>query len=465
MVRCSVVTHQCLHPNREVGADLARHLSPSNLNPRVPRGRVYQGSHIRRARQGASVAARGELKYGLYPVESDSAIMSFSNYFNSLTYLLTSLQCNEVHPVCGGCSRHGVECIYSDHALKSSSDPAASNTDIGFPELSATKSDLEYPESEERRLLELRLMYQWLTKSGFAFPGADVKEYRESMLLSVPYTAMKFPAWLYAVFAFAAMHISKTALSQTEQREYKDHFHNYLGLALHEHRRDVERLSEKNADAICMTSNLIRNCTQAVVQDRELVPYAPPSQWLYMMNGSGDVFKTAWPWVINDKTSLARRVGTDGPDLSNLEEIFDPKKREGFQHLLQRSPVDEEAEPWDAEIKRAYELTLCFIGGIQMAIDKGEKLAHLFRRAIAFSMFIPKRFVDLVNEGQPRALVILAYYFSYLAKLRGIWWVGDVGRREIKALVPELKSPWLEMLDWPLENMEVVWDIKGWEYH
>jgi hypothetical protein len=419
----------------------------------------------KKSKTGCQRCRARRVKVCRYPVESDSAVMPLSRYFSPWTYLLTPSQCNEVHPVCGGCSRHGVECIYSDRASKPSSDRAASNRHKDDPDLSAAKSDLEYPESEERRLLELRLMYQWLTKSAFSFPGGDEKGHRNCMVLNLPSTAMKFPAWLNTIFAFSAIHISKTSSSPTEQREFKDHFHNYLGLALHEHRRDLEGLSENNADAICITSSLIRNCTQAVVQDRELFPYEPPSQWLYMMNGSGDVFKTAWPWVINDEASLARKIGTDGPNLSNLEEIFHPRKRESLQHLLQRNPADEEAEPWDSEIQRAYELPLCFIGGIQLAIDSGEEVAHLFRRVIAFSMFVPKRYVDLVNEKQPRALVILAYYLSYLARLRNVWWVGDTGRREIKALHSVLTNPWLGMLEWPLEKMEEVWDIPAWQYH
>lgn len=323
-----------------------------------------------------------------------------------------------------------------------------------------TKPDIDYPESEERRILELRLLYHWVTKTGFTILGSEDQSYRER-LLTLPYKSMEFPALLYAMFAFTAIHIAKTSSSTAEIVEFNSHFQRYLGLSLHEHRRDVDELCQQNADVVCLASNIIRNCTQVTIQDRELDPYVPPCQWLYMMNGSGDVFKAAWGWVINDAASLAQRIGIDGPDLSDLDKIFAAKNRIGLEHLLQRSRKDEELESWDDEIQHAYELTLNFIGGIQIAIDRKEKLAHSLRRVIAFPMFISKRYTDLVGQMQPRALVILAFYFSYLARLRNVWWVGDTGRREIYAIRYVLKSPWVEMLQWPLKNMEEAWDINS----
>lgn len=392
--------------------------------------------------------------------------MPLTMYLTALANVLTFSQCNEVHPVCGGCQRHGVECIYtrspSDRDVKASSEnggKAAIKDASPKTEVTDLNGSLGYPESEKRRLLELRLMFQWLTKSGLAFPQRESTQYQESLLQASPSNAMKHPAWLYGLFTFAAIHIFRTATSPAEQDEFRDVFHRYLDLALQEHRRDVAELCQENANAVCMTSNILRNCTQAIAQERDLIPYTPPSQWMYMMNGSGDVFKTAWSWVCDDETSLARRVGTDGPDLTNLKDIFAPEKREVFKHLLYRSPLDEGIEPWDLDTQNAYELTLSYIGSLQVAMDHGEPLVHSFRRVMAFCMFIPKRFIDLVDEGRPRALVVMAYYFSYLARLRTIWWIGDTGRREILGIQSVLKSPWAEMLEWPLSTMEDIWEV------
>jgi hypothetical protein len=388
--------------------------------------------------------------------------MSLAQYITSLTLLLTSVQCNEVHPVCSGCQRHGVQCVYNNPELRTV-DHQVKNASKNVPEKSMTQPDVEYPESQQRRLLELKLLTQWLTKSAFTLPGSDDKDYRESMLLSAPTETLQFRAWTYTLFAFSAIHIAKTSSSPTERQNFMDTFHRYLDLALQEHRHDVANLCKEKANIICLASSMIRNCMQALLQERELVPYTPPSQWLHMMSGSGDVFKTAWAWVREDKTSLAWKISTTGPDLSNLEELFGEKKREQFKHLLHRTPLHEDLEPWSTEVQLAYERTLSYIGSIQIAIDGGEKRWQTFRRVVVFPMFAPKRYIELVEEGQPRALAVLAHYFSFLARLRDVWWVGDTGRREIRAIQILLDSPWVEQLKWPLNQMEEVWDIRPWE--
>ncbi|KJK86263.1 hypothetical protein H633G_09884 [Metarhizium anisopliae BRIP 53284] len=53
------------------------------------------------------------------------------------------------------------------------------------------------------------------------------------------------------------------------------------------------------------------------------------------------------------------------------------------------------------------------------------------RRLVVFPLLVDARFVDMVDEKRPRALVVMAHYFALLAMLRGFWWVGDAGPREI----------------------------------
>jgi hypothetical protein len=386
---------------------------------------------------------------------------------------LTMPQCDEVHPVCSSCNRHAVECIYRDqavkpavdHASRAASNNTAENGTPGPDNGSSEHPDHpDHPESEARRLLELRLFHQWVTKSAFSFPGSHDKSYREAVITTTPINALQHPAWLYTLFAFSAIHIAKTSPSPSEAQEFMVTHRRYLDLGLQEHRRDIAGLCLATADAICMTSSMVRNCMHAQVQDRSLHPYSPPAQWLHMTKGSGDVFKTAWDWVRDDETSIARKVATIGPDLSNLDELFGESKRAPFAHLLQRSPADAEREAWDAEIERAYELPLRYIGGVQIAVNEGEEAGLIFRRVMAFPMFVPKRYIELVEEGQPRALVILAYYFAFLARLRGVWWIGDTGRREIRAIRSLLGSEWEAVLDWPLRAMEELSEFIAFEY-
>jgi hypothetical protein len=395
-----------------------------------------------------------------------------SSYLASLDNVLTITQCNEVHPICGNCHRHNVPCVYDHLRARTPTgyqEPNNVSDVTAGPNISLESgtaiTNSEHLESEGRRLLELKLLSQWMMKTALSFPGTHEKSYREAMTHGAPELALQHRALLYSMFSFSALHIAKTSPFPNQRLEFMDVHRRYLGLALQEHRVDIENLGKAKADTVCMTSSLIRNCTQAVLQDRPLHPYTPPTQWLQMMNGSGDVFKTAWDWIGDDDSSIARRVAQHGPDLSDLSTLFGESNLQVFIHLLRRSPVDEEQEPWNPEIQKSYELTLSYIGGVQMALNKGETPGNLCRRLVAFPMFIPKRFIGLVEELRPRALVVLAHYFAFLARLRDTWWIGDSGRREICAVRSVLKNEWVELLNWPLLAMEETSVMVPWEYN
>jgi hypothetical protein len=135
--------------------------------------------------------------------------------------------------------------------------------------------------------------------------------------------------------------------------------------------------------------------------------------------------------------------------------------RKDLNHLLHRTSEDQISEPWDEEIADAYGETLSFLGGMKSAVEEGELEAHTFRRAITFAMYIHRRFIDLVEEQRPRALVILAHFFALLTKFTHIWWVGDSGKKEILGILTILPKEWMHFMEWPCQVLEDLSLIGG----
>ena len=81
--------------------------------------------------------------------------MGTSFYLSVLcTMLLTSLQCDEAKPICGGCGRHQVTCVY-DHPARAIAMPDSEAPSVTSSS-SKTKAAEPYDtgESTKRRLLE-----------------------------------------------------------------------------------------------------------------------------------------------------------------------------------------------------------------------------------------------------------------------------------------------------------------------
>jgi hypothetical protein len=111
------------------------------------------------------------------------------------------------------------------------------------------------------------------------------------------------------------------------------------------------------------------------------------------------------------------------PPPSNLERAIgihpvfkrsNPVTRENriyFPPLL--NPCEELA---NAGAFNAYESTLSILASIHNAISNVEPPYALAKRFVAFAICIPKTFLKFVDKQRPRALAILAHYFSLLAQ-------------------------------------------------
>jgi hypothetical protein len=372
------------------------------------------------------------------------------------TVFLTGLQCDEAKPVCGGCSRHQVTCIYDPTREKR----AAEDSEASSPAASSTRSTHTEPntsvaESKKRRLLELKLMHHWTLNTCLTFPLSGDPSVRDINTTILPNLALQNDALLYCIFFLAALHLIKTEAYSTEAAEA---YQNYLDLTIRAHRIDVMSLSSSNADIVCLTANLLRLGSFAILPDRTLTPYSPPSQWMRMNQGSGAVHRATWPWIGENPASIANRaVVQKSPNLTDFDTLFQLSNRQSLLHLL-TNPPGVTPEPWSAEIQEAYEHTLSFIGAIQVALDTGiEGPSEILRRCIGFPSLIPKAFFDLVEERRPRAFVILAHYFGHLASFKDIWWIGDAGAREVRAILGLLGPEWKEMMSWPVGEVEKIY--------
>jgi len=170
----------------------------------------------------------------------------------------------------------------------------------------------------------------------------------------------------------------------------------------------------------------------------------------------------AWKYIADDSNSIMRGMIRSAPGmrpggwLRDNSILFCSANRQDLLHLLRRTPSDMLEEPWNASIESAYESTTSYIGSIQLAIAAGEDSASIFRRLVLFPTMVQTEFIYLVKEQRPRALVILAHFFAFLADFREIWWIGDTGPREVRGIESVLPDEWRDLMIWPLQAVEDV---------
>jgi hypothetical protein len=307
--------------------------------------------------------------------------------------------------------------------------------------------------SKDRHFLELRLMHHYtsLTSTTLTIFSEHEEELKFIWTVAWPRKAFENEALLNAIYTITALHWSKLEPNNVEAAEAHK---KYMGLTLSGHRDDVASLSEKNGDAVCLTSSLIRMCLFSEFSIRELEPYTPPFFWLKSTQASGQVWASSWNWIKDDRTSISSALFKSTPPLMAPALMFHANNRRDLEHLLECNREEDAEQLAIPEILKAYETTLSFIGGIKIAVAAEKSALVILRQLTSFPMFISRKFPPLVEQGQPRALVIMCHYFALLTKFKNMWFIGNTGEREIRAAEKFLPPQWQSSIEWPIQVLE-----------
>ncbi|OTA60755.1 C6 finger domain-containing protein [Hypoxylon sp. EC38] len=353
------------------------------------------------------------------------------------------VKCNEEKPTCHNCKRHGLPCIYDRDAF---SKRTCEKTSTIQPLLNGPEEDP--PESRSRRLIETKLMHQYLVETGITIAAEERTE--ELFARQIPGLSFQSDGLLYSMYAVAALHLAKLGKDEEIEGGAENAASRYFSMAVREHNREISQVSKETADFVCLTSCLMRSISLSQLQNRSRQPYVAPWQWLALAQTSTSTFAAAYERAGPDPKSLAVKLIKETARFHDRGKL--PKGNfQRLQHLMDPPKEPGVTERWDAEIQDAYGRTLGYICKALEMIDEEGWSGPVFRMVLMFPMFSEHRYVELVRQGSPRALVILAHYFALLVKYHDVWWVGSVGTDEIRGIARAVPDEWQHLLAWPLK--------------
>ena len=304
---------------------------------------------------------------------------------------------------------------------------------------------MRLPESEERRRLELELFYHYCTEAGPSIVAENIA--RPFWIDAMCNAAIRSDAVMHCVCLLSTLH--KAYRSGFTDLTYMTHVSRYLAAALHEHNKDVRSINASNVDFACLSSSALRVYRWVELQGRSLEPYNPPIDWLRLSIASRFLFTKAEELF---KSSASETISSRM--IANAKSIavahYSDMHSDVLAHILKREQPHELEEPWDDEIAETYSDTCKFVGGLWR--DRNDLAAvSMMKRVLGlFPMLIMSRFIGLVEERRPRALVILAHYFAILSLRETSWFIGNAGAREAHAIAANLPVEWQELVREPM---------------
>ncbi|KAI1482312.1 hypothetical protein F4774DRAFT_370858 [Daldinia eschscholtzii] len=385
------------------------------------------------------------------------------------------IKCDEVHPRCGNCTKHGVACDFEHPGIVDTLSPAetprpttsTSNCDSPstntLPPTPSVESTTPLPiyrnpeplpltnSSKSNRMMELKLLHHYttITCQTLAISSPVSEKIWRDTVPNLAFTGAEFLA--DALLAVSALHLRSHS---PQDQELIRASHSYMASTLSEYSARLGKgITEENAEALFLTAALIAfQSTASRIFTREDSSdlkdrsgrYSLPLSWFHSFQGIKAVVASSWHWLRN--SGIVIPIIESQPAL-NLD--LSGQNANFFGHLL--TGVEEEIANLDDDpitqslTRQAYQHAVA-------VLDWAHKIPHT-GAPLVFLATVSRRFVELLEARRPRALAILASYFGLLKSLDSIWWLKGLARREVMGIVslfdPDDKE-WWPRLQWPV---------------
>ncbi|KAF2836507.1 hypothetical protein M501DRAFT_939798 [Patellaria atrata CBS 101060] len=349
------------------------------------------------------------------------------------------VKCDEVHPECTNCIRHGVECDYKmgpsyimykpNHKCVAThrKDLTTSLTNKSCSSSTRPKSlENEYYPPPERsfneRLFELKLFYQFTSHKYnriYHMPALF-----QLFTKTLPTLALQHSFLMDAILATTAQH---QCIVIPQDRLHYEASHRYMARSIEQFLETMATgVNPSNAEA-CVAVTLLIAFHSIVARKLDTsTTQSLPVQWFTLFRGINTVMIEGGSWVRDHPFKPVY------PGARAMSSIAPP--HEALTPLL----ADLDRESADPEQIHAYEYAVGYLSEILRTPDR--------RFFLRFLGDVPPRFVRMFTERDQRALAIGAAYFTSMRLIDRVWWMEGMAERESGLVRAALTKRWRERL-------------------
>ncbi|PYH42218.1 uncharacterized protein BP01DRAFT_140046 [Aspergillus saccharolyticus JOP 1030-1] len=373
------------------------------------------------------------------------------------------VKCDELRPVCSNCAKRMSQCKYdsatsllwTNDELRPRPRPNQSGSE-GPREAESTFSTTanslrilgklngdDKPQSVARlNLSDLELMMHWCNSTYKAL--SRIGKTDVIWQARVPEEALSHPFLMHGLLALSAIHLART---RDEVKRAA-----YVSIAVaHEHqalaffREQLSDINASNAKAMFAFASVVVVYTFGFLHPSHAPGTDDP--WA-CINGILQVFTLARgvQQILDKATSTIRNSDWAALfQLDDYDDVLPEDERLALDRLHEVNQVCKGQDP--AHDLTTYEHAIENLADLMAAAHQG---VTSVRQACRWAMRLRTEFLQLLQEHQPLALVVVAYYCAILHRLRDVWFVDDWGIRVLKAIWQVLDDQWRPLLDQPM---------------
>jgi hypothetical protein len=283
---------------------------------------------------------------------------------------------------------------------------------------------------------------------------SDTQEQKLAWQVDIPSIAYDTQYLMDAILAVSALHLRS---KQPGDNSLIRASHGYMASALAQYSSLLsDGLSAFNAEALFSTATLIAlqaSASRRFDDDQGDGAYSLPLAWFHSFQGVKAIVMASWQWL---RTSDRIYPIINGQPALSLK--LDPERKSFFAPLLDGMEEQLETLPelMRAETRQAYEHSVAFLN---WSHERPVRNCIL-----GFAATVSRRFVELIGQHDPRALVIASCFFALTKVVDDVWWLQGIAKREVNGICSLLPSSWWPRMEWPLRiaNHEGPMDEETW---
>jgi len=282
---------------------------------------------------------------------------------------------------------------------------------------------------------DLRVMHHWSTftwnKLSVGQPGMD-----QVLQITLPSLAFEKEWLLHGVLAVASLHMQRLLPDSVElQRQTST----YRVKAVSGFRQALSQINPTDNDsyeaALLMAILLVVLCSQDNDSEYELVVV----NWLVLYQG----LNTVMHFRPFGEVALSKVAPVFNRQITKL--IAVPIIPTLLMSMMANVSIDDP----DYGYVEDYCRVLDSVAALFASASQDGLTAPLFTRIITFPSYFGVEFLAFAKAKRPRALVILAWYLSFMKLIKGLWWIQGLPERDIKAINRILDPEWDVFMEVP----------------
>ncbi|KAK6368074.1 hypothetical protein LTS17_009814 [Exophiala oligosperma] len=385
------------------------------------------------------------------------------------------IKCNEVHPICSNCERRQISCDFSQSPGVSrwpstnvnghGSVPKAECSDrAGSADGEARRKSSQHvvdpfqqpdlvsnQKTTDLDITNLRLMHHF---TSWVAPNLASSHTPEALALWQVYAVklgFKHNFLLRGILAVAAFHLGYIHPEKKAEYDLIGTTHQAIGLK--DFQDTLAHVDETNCHALFAFSCLL--IVLAFASDAKDKPKdfnTNVVHWFYLLRGAN---------IVLDMHSETIRCSFLKPLLDELSynettAAYTVVDTDQITKLFRICSLPEH----DKETAHALDLAIHSLLStfIQASVLKGRGDSSLLT-AFVWPINLPPKFLDLLGEKQPAAMVILAHYCVIMSwgeaeDPNDTWFINGWARYILKSVQESIPESWQEHLQWPASNFE-----------